>query len=144
MLTHIRPLVAGICTLAFAVGVSACAETASTGKFSGESHNVAQTVSNFQTDATAEDEKKLCEDDLAATLTAKLARAGGCQTVLKAQLHEIDALGLKIESIVVSGKHALAHVKSTYSGKNRVTVLALVKEGSHWKISGLGQAPIAG
>ncbi len=144
MLMSMRPLVAGICALAFAVGVSACAETASTGKFSGESHNVAQTVANFQTDATAEDEKKLCEDDLAATLTGKLARVGGCQTVLKAQLHEIDALGLKVESIVLSGNHALAHVKSTYSGKNRVTALALVKEGSHWRISGIGQAPIPG
>jgi hypothetical protein len=142
--TCLKPLVAGICALAFAVGVSACAETASTGKFSGESHNVAQTVSNFQTDATAEDEKKLCDNDLAATLTTKLARVGGCQTVLKAQLHEIDALGLKIESIVVSGNNALAHVKSTHSGKNRVTALALVKEGSHWKISGLGQAPVPG
>jgi hypothetical protein len=144
MLMLIRPLVVGICALAFAVGVSACAETASTNKFSGESHNVAQTVSNFQTDATAEDEKKLCDNDLAATLTVKLARVGGCQAVLKAQLREIDALGLKIESIVVSGNHALAHVKSTYSGKNRVTALGLVKEGSHWKISGLGRAPISG
>ncbi len=144
MLMLLRPLVAGICALAFAVGVSACAETASTGKFSGESHNVAQTVSNFQTDATAEDEKKLCDNDLATTLTTKLARVGGCQTVLKAQLHEIDALSLKVESIVVSGDHALAHVKSTYAGKNRVTALTLVKEGSHWKISGLGQASIPG
>jgi hypothetical protein len=136
--TPLRPLLLGIGALACAVGVSACAETASTGKFSGESHNVAQTVSNFQTDATAENEKKLCEDDLAATLTVKLAHAGGCQTLLKAQLREIDALGLKIESIAVTGTHALARVKSTYAGKNRVTALALVKEGSHWKISGLG------
>jgi hypothetical protein len=142
--TLVRPLVVGICALAFGLGVSACAETASTGKFSGESHNVAQTVSNFQTDATAEDEKKLCEDDLAATLTLKLARVGGCQTVLKAQLHEIDALSLTIESIVVSGNNALARVRSTYSGKNRVIGLGLVKEGSHWKISGLGRTPIPG
>jgi hypothetical protein len=142
--TLLRPLLVGICALAFAVGVGACAETASTGNYKGESHNVAQTVSNFQTDATAEDEKKLCEDDLAATLTVKLARVGGCQTVLKAQLHEIDALNLKIESIAVNGSHALARVKSTYSGKNRVTALALVKEGAHWRISGLGQAPLPG
>jgi hypothetical protein len=137
MLMSLRPVVAGICALAFAVGVSACAETASTNKFSGESHNVAQTVSNFQADATAEDEKKLCDNDLAAALTVKLGRVGGCQTVLKAQLHEIDALGLKIESITVNGTHALAHVKSTYLGKDRVSTLALVKEGTHWKISGL-------
>jgi hypothetical protein len=138
--TSLRPLLAGICALAFAVGVSACAETTSTGKFSGESHNVAQTVSNFQTDATAEDEKKLCNNDLAPALTTKLARVGGCQTVLKAQLHEVDALGLKVESIVISGNHALARVKSTYAGKSRFTALTLVKEGSHWKISGLGSA----
>jgi hypothetical protein len=140
MLMPLRPLLAGISALAFAIGVSACAETASTGKFSGESHNVAQTVSNFQTDATAEDEKKLCDNDLATTLTVKLARVGGCQAVLKAQLHEIDAPSLTIQSIAVNGTHALAHVKSTYSGKNRVTAFALVKEGSHWKISGLGNA----
>jgi hypothetical protein len=133
-----RPFAAGILALALALALVACGETASTSSFKGEDHNVAQTVSNFQTDATAEDEKKLCEDDLAATLAAKLDRVGGCQAVLKAQLHEIDALGLTIESIVVSGKSALAHVKSTYSGKSRLTVLALVKEGSHWKISGLG------
>jgi hypothetical protein len=139
----LRPLVAGICALAFALGVSACAETASTGKFSGESHNVAQTVSSFQTDATAEDEKKLCDDDLAAVLTVKLARAGGCQTVLKAQLHEIDALGLTIESIAVNGTHALAHVKSTYAGKSRISTFALVREGTHWKISGLVGSSVA-
>ena len=135
--TCLRSLLAGICALAVAVGVSACAETASTGKFSGESHNVAQTVSNFQSDATAEDEKKLCEEDLAATLTVKLGRVGGCQAVLKAQLHEIDALGLTIESISLNGTHALAHVKSTYSGKSRISTFALVKEGTRWKISGL-------
>ncbi|HEY3970764.1 MAG TPA: hypothetical protein VGL79_05140 [Solirubrobacteraceae bacterium] len=141
--TSLRPLLAGICTLVFALGVSACAETASTGKFSGESHNVAQTVSNFQTDATAEDEKKLCDNDLAAPLTVKLGRVGGCQTVLKAQLHEIDALGLTIESIVVNGTHALAHVKSTYSGKSRISTFALVKEGAHWRISGLAGVSVA-
>jgi hypothetical protein len=137
MLMSLRPLAAGICALAFTVGISACAETASTNKFSGESHNVAQTVSNFQTDATAEDEKKLCDNDLAATLTTKLTRLGGCQAVLKAQLHEVDALGLKIESISINGTHALAHVKSTYMGKSRISTFALVKEGTRWKISGL-------
>ncbi|HTB50944.1 MAG TPA: hypothetical protein VK701_08215 [Solirubrobacteraceae bacterium] len=135
-----RPLATGICALAVAVGVGACGETASTSNFKGESHDVAQTVSNFQTDATAADQKKLCENDLAATLTAKLGHVGGCQAVLKSQLHEVDSLSLAIQSIVVKGTSALAYVKSTYSGKSRVTALTLVKEGSHWKISGLGSA----
>jgi hypothetical protein len=138
MVTGARQVVVALCAIASAVGVAACGETASTSKFSGESHNVAQTVSNFQADATAADEKKLCEDDLAATLTTRLRSAGGCQAAIKDQLREIDALSLTIEAIKVSGKGAIAHVKSTYSGKDRVTTLTLVKEGSRWKISGSG------
>ena len=132
-----RQLLAGLCAIAVAVGLGACGETASTSGFKGESHNVAQTVSNFQSDATAGNQKKLCENDLAVTVTDRLRSAGGCQPVLKEQLHEIDALSLTIESIAVNGATATAHVKSTYSGKSRITTLTLVKEGSRWKISGV-------
>jgi hypothetical protein len=141
MIASARQITSGLCALALTVGLTACGETASTSSFKGESHNVAQTVSNFQSDASASNQKKLCEDDLAATLTARLRSAGGCQAVLKEQLHQIDALGLTIESIAVNGTSAVAHVKSTYSGKSRITTLTLVKEGSHWKISGVGPAP---
>ena len=127
------------CALALALGLAACGETASTSNFKGESHSVAQTVSDLQADATAGDQKKLCENDLAAALASRLhgAGAGGCQAVLKKQLHEIDALNMTIESISVNGAAATAHVKSTYSGKSRITTLTLVKEGSRWKISGV-------
>ena len=136
MATPLRQLACGLCVAAVALGLTACGETASTGTFKGESHNVAQTVANFQSDATAGDQKKLCENDLTATLTTRLHGAGGCQTVLKNQLHEVDALNMTIESINVEGTKALAHVKSTYAGKSRITTLTLVKEGSRWKISG--------
>jgi Putative lumazine-binding len=135
MIASPRQVTAGLCALALAVGLAACGETASTSNFKGESHNVAQTVSDFQTDATAADQKKLCENDLAVTLATSLRSAGGCQAVLKNQLHEIDALNMTIESITVSGTSAIVHVKSTYSGKSRITTLTLVKEGSRWKIS---------
>jgi hypothetical protein len=139
MIAQPRHLAGGVCALALAIGLAACGETASTSSFKGESHNVAQTVSNFQADATSADQKKLCENDLAATLTARLRSGGGCQTVLKNQLHEIDALNMTIESIAIGGTstRALARVKSTYSGKSRITTLTLVKEGSRWKISGV-------
>ncbi|HEX4837264.1 MAG TPA: nuclear transport factor 2 family protein [Solirubrobacteraceae bacterium] len=136
MIASRRPFTAGLFALALAVGTTACGETASTSKFTGESHNVAQTVSDFQSDATAGNGKKLCQNDLAGTLTAHLQGAGGCQAVLKNQLHEVDALNMTIESITVSGGAAVAHVKSTWSGKNRITTLTLAKEGSRWKISG--------
>ncbi|HEY5192381.1 MAG TPA: hypothetical protein VIJ39_00740 [Solirubrobacteraceae bacterium] len=138
MIPSARSLTVALGALVVAVGLGACGETASTSNFKGESHNVAQTVSNFQSDATAADQKKLCEDDLAATLTTHLRSSGGCQTVLKNQLREVDSLSLTIEAIKISGKSAVAQVKSTYSGKSRVTALSLVKEGSHWKISGVG------
>lgn len=138
MVPRVRQFVAVLCAPTFALGVAACGEAASTSKFSGESHNVAQTVSNFQADATAADEKKLCENDFAATLTAQLRSSGGCQSAVKTQLREIDALSLTIEAIKINGKSAVAQVKSTYSGKNRLTKLTLVKEGPHWKISGVG------
>jgi hypothetical protein len=137
MIASPRQLAGGLCAIALAAGLAACGETASTSGFNGESHNVAQTVSNFQSDATAGDQKKLCENDLAATVTAHLHGAGGCQAALKEQLHEIDALSLTIQSIAVNGANATAHVKSTYSGKNHVSALKLVKEGSRWKISGV-------
>jgi hypothetical protein len=139
MIASPRQPTAGLCALALAVGPAACGETASTSNFKGESHNVAQTVSDFQSDATASDQKKLCENDLAVTLTASLRSAGGCQAVLKNQLHEIDALNMTIESITVSGTSAIAHVKSNYSGRSRITTLTLVKEGSRWKISAAKQ-----
>jgi hypothetical protein len=137
MVAHPRQFAAGLSALALALGIAACGETASTSGFKGESHNVAQTVSNLQADATAGDQKKLCENDLAATLTVRLRSAGGCQTVMKNQLAEIDALNMTIESIAVNGARATARVKSTYSGKSRLATLTLVKEGSHWKISGI-------
>ncbi|HTD58646.1 MAG TPA: hypothetical protein VK672_07090 [Solirubrobacteraceae bacterium] len=137
MIAMPRHLAGTACALALTVGLAACGETASTSNFKGESHSVAQTVSDLQADATASDQKKLCENDLAATLTARLRSGGGCQAVLKNQLHEIDALNMTIESIAVAVAGATARVKSTYSGKSRVTTLTLVKEGPRWKISGV-------
>jgi hypothetical protein len=123
--------------MALAVAIGACGETASTSGFKGESHNVAQTISDFQSDVAAREQKKLCERDLAAAVTGRLTRSGGsCQAALKNQLLQIDATGLTIETIAVDGKKATARVKSTYSGKTAISALTLVKEGGRWKISG--------
>jgi hypothetical protein len=124
-------------TCAWAVG--ACGETVSTNSFKGESRHVAETVSDFQKDATASDERKLCANDLAKTLTKRLGAVGGCQAVVKEQLGQVDALSLTVASIAVNGATAQARVKSTWAGKSRTSTLSLVKEGSRWKISGSGQ-----
>ena len=143
MMARTKRAASGLSALALIAGLAACGETASTSGFSGESQKVAQTVSNFQSDASANNQKKLCEDDLAATLTNQLRRAGGCQAAIKEQLKDIDSFGLTIESVAVTGSSALARVKSTYSGKNAIATLKLVKEGSHWKISGISYARVA-
>ena len=78
-----KQLTGGLCVLALTLGVSACGETASTSGYKGESHKVAETVSNFQTDATALDQKKVCENDLAAALTARLGGERGVRPTSK-------------------------------------------------------------
>ncbi|HEX3392690.1 MAG TPA: hypothetical protein VHS55_09015 [Solirubrobacteraceae bacterium] len=132
-----RALAGAAIAVALSAMAGGCGETASTGSFKGESHNVAQTIADFQSDVLAREQKKLCQRDLAATVTTQLTRAGGsCQAALKNQLLQIDATGLTIESIAVNGKKATARIKSTYSGKTEISALTLVNEGGRWKISG--------
>jgi hypothetical protein len=122
-----------------ATSLAACGAAAvSTSSFTGDKKAVAQRISDFQTDATAADHKKICQNDLAATVKAKLQAAGSdCESELKSQLAQIDILELTIESIELSGNKASATIKSTWSGKSRRSTMELTKEGSAWKISGL-------
>jgi hypothetical protein len=132
-----NPFLVILCAPALVLALASCGEAVSTGSFKGEGHNVAQTLSDFQKDATAGDQAKLCQHDLAAKLTSGLKGKGGCQSALKSQLKQVDALNLTVESIAVKGTSAQARVKSTWSGKNRITTLSLVREGVRWKISGV-------
>jgi type 1 fimbria pilin len=122
-----------------ALTMTACgASTVSTSNFSGEAKAVAQRISDFQTDATGQNEQKLCQVDLASVVLTRLRAAGGkCEPALKTQLGEVDVFELKVESIAVTGKKASARVKSTWSGKSAISTLQLVKEGGAWKIAAL-------
>jgi hypothetical protein len=125
-----------------AVGLAACASTTSTAPFKGEAHEVAQTVSNLQSDATARNEQKICANDLANGLVIRLnAAKGGCMQAIKNQLAEVDSFELSVQSVQVNaaGAHptATAQVKSVNAGKTRLGTLTLVKEGGKWKISGI-------
>jgi hypothetical protein len=135
-----RPALLGAClAVALAAATTGCGGTASTSAFKGESRNVAQTIVDFQSDVSAREQKKLCQKDLAAFVTVRLTRAAGsCQAALKNQLLQVDATGLTIKSISITGKRAAARVQSTYSGKNAISTLTLVDEGGRWKILGAG------
>lgn len=126
------------CALLLAVALSACAKTVSTSGLKGDAKSAAETIKNLQTDVTAGDQKKVCENDLAKALVTKLdAAEGGCQKAIKDQLAEIDSFEVTVEAVQASPSTATAHVKSIFSGKSRKSVLSLVKEGGKWKLAAL-------
>jgi hypothetical protein len=128
------------CAVLLVVGLSACATTVSTSAYKGEAKDVAQTIKNLQSDVTAGEEKKVCQNDLASSVVKSLSSApGGCQRAIKDQLAEIASFEVSIQSIQVTSpaKSATARVKSKYSGKNRISTISLVKEGAKWKIAKL-------
>jgi ribosomal protein S20 len=136
-----KALTAGACA-ALCLALGACAKTVSTGAFSGEQKEVAQAVSNLQSDVTAADQSKICSNDLAARIVARLnAAPGGCKAVIKEQVAEIDSAELSIQSVQLSGagaqRSAKASVRSKYAGKTRSGTVSLLKEGGKWKISAL-------
>jgi hypothetical protein len=134
-----KALAASACA-ALCLLLGACAKTVSTGSFSGEEHEVAQAISNLQSDVVAADRSKICSRDLAAETVARLnAAPGGCKAVIKEQLAEIDSSDLSIQSIQLSGtgaqRSAQARVRSTYAGKKTIATVSLAKQGATWKIS---------
>jgi hypothetical protein len=137
-----RSLLAPALAVSIACGLTACGTSSvSTSGYSGEAKAVAQRISDFQSDATAADQQKVCKNDLAASVLAKLQKSGsGCEAALKHQLTQIDNLELKVNSIDVSGKTASAVVESMWSGKTIKSKLLLSKEGGSWKVAGLGAA----
>jgi copper chaperone CopZ len=132
-----KPTFALLCVALLALAIAACGNTVSTSSFKGESHEVAQAIADLQSDATAGDQKKLCANDLAATVLSGLGGKKGCERTLKTQLAEIDNLEANVKSIQIApgAKTATATVKSTYAGKSRTASVSLVKEGGAWKVS---------
>jgi len=127
-----------LCAPLLASGLVACGSASTIGGFKGEAHAVAQTISNLQADATGRDESKICADDLANAVVARLdAAKGGCEQAIKNQLNEVDTFELTVESVKVSssGTTASASVKNVQAGKTRLSTVSLVKEAGKWKIS---------
>jgi ribonuclease HI len=140
--TRARLLPASAGALLAALGLAACGTaTVSTSQLHGDSKAVAQTISDFQHDAQNRDQTKLCNNDLASTVVARLKATGGsCTTVISNQLKEVDNGDLTLASsnaIAVTGTTATARVKTTSANKIRFDTLTLVKEGTRWKVSGL-------
>jgi Putative lumazine-binding len=128
-----------ICLPPIATGLAACGKATSTAGFKGEQHAVAQAIASLQADATATDERRICSQDLASALVARLnAAREGCQQALKSQLAAVDNFELSVQSVTLVGAQtASARVSSVRSGKTRSDTLSLVKERGRWKLSGI-------
>ena len=112
------------------VSVSACGKTVSTSSFSGEQHDVAQAISNFQSDVSGGDEKKVCTNDLAAAVVARLNSAsGGCRQVIKNQLAEVESYDLTVDSvqITVPGHAASAPTATTARTPNSASLILAMR-----------------
>jgi hypothetical protein len=139
----LRRALAAAAALLLAPALAGCGKAVSTSAFKGEQHEVAQAISNLQADASASDETKICADDLARATAARLQAApGGCHKAVKDQLNEIDNDELAVDSVQLGPgtppRSATARVRSIFSGKTVRSTLMLVKEGSRWKIAGVG------
>lgn len=123
-----------------ALALAACGNTVTTGNYKGAEHEVALTIANLQSDATAAEQGKICTKDLAAAVVQRLGGTKGCESAVKDQLKQVDNLELTLESVklAASGTSATATVKSTSAGKKRVSRLSLVKQEGQWRIASLG------
>jgi hypothetical protein len=135
-----------LCGPLLAVGLAACASTVSTAGFKGEDHEVAQAISNLQADATAGSERKICANDLAHAVVARLNGTGrpslsACEQAIKNQLAEVDSFELNVHAVQVNPTTkpptATATMKSVYAGKTHLDTVSLVKEAGKWKVSGV-------
>lgn len=137
--TVLRRSCASLFAVLLALGVGACGSTVSTSSFKGEAHAVAQRISDLQSDVSALNEQKICEQDFSRAARARLSTGGNtCKQALKRQLGSIDAYELTVEKIAVSGATATARVRSTWAGKLSSNRLKLVKEGGSWRVEGVG------
>jgi hypothetical protein len=121
-----------------ALGLGACGGAVSTGSFKGEAHAVAQRISDLQSDVTAANEQKICDEDFSRAARGRLSTTGStCKQALKHQLGSIDGYELTVEKVAVNGDTATAGVQSMWAGKPRLATLTLVKEGGGWRVSGV-------
>ena len=121
-----------------AAGLAACGSTVSTGSYKGASAAVAQRIGDFQTDVTAGEDKKLCNQDLAARGADATAgrgrqlRAGAEEPARRdRQLRtrgRVDR-GPRDERDGAREEHVV--------GQAAHETMGLVKEGGAWKIDTL-------
>ncbi len=81
-----RRLLALICLPLCPLALAACGTTTSTAAFKGAEHEVAQTIANLQSDVTSGEQKKICANDLGASVVRSLGGTKHCESTIKNQI----------------------------------------------------------
>ncbi len=108
----------------------------------GEQQAVAASIQDISDATGSRDYAKICSDYLAAPLAKQLAEAKGaedCADRVERSLRDVDQSDLAVREVTVEGTTAEAVVQPTGTGEEEEQArLSLVKEGSRWKLSGVG------
>ena len=137
-----RPLLFVLVALTAAV-LGGCTQSTtskdSSGKFRGDQRLVANAIEDFQSAASKGDQGKVCRDQLAQSLRARLSRGpGGCLATVDAALKDADTFDLTVQSVRITDGRATARVQEDTGDRTRTVTLGLVKEGPGWKLAQLG------
>jgi outer membrane PBP1 activator LpoA protein len=134
----VRPLAAVLVLLA-ALVLAACgsAGTDSSTKFQGDQREVASTIEDLQSAASADDPSKICRSLLARTLLDRIGTGPQCQKVVETAIDAADTNELDVKSVSVTGTSATARVTSGKGDGATTRTVHLEREGSNWKIAAL-------
>ena len=102
---------------------------------------VSAAVTDFSDAARSRDYEQICSDYLAAKLVKELDAVRAterCPDQIELSLRDVDRTELAVRSVRVTGTDAVAVVQPTGAGSGEKQArIALVKEGSRWKLSGI-------
>lgn len=141
-----RPLLAavlaGAALVAGGCGAEAGSDVSSADFKDPTQQAVEATVTDFSDAVGKRDYDQICSDLLAAPLVKAFDDAkgtGDCADQIELSFRDVDKAELAVRTITVQGTNAVALVRPTGTGDvEKDARIALVKEGSRWKLSGLG------
>jgi len=144
-MTPRRPLavvLAAGATIATGCGARAGSDVTSKRFPDAQRQAVSAAVKDLSDSARKGDYGQICSDDLAADLVRRLDAAKGtdrCPNQLELSLRDVGKTQLAVRDVRISGTNAMALVQPTGTGHVEAPArLAFVKEGTRWKLSGVG------
>jgi preprotein translocase subunit SecF len=122
--------------------LAGCGSTTSNnaGDFQGDKKSIAQVVDDLQKAAKGRpDTKEICNTIFAKAVAQKLQQGSDdCQDAVTRQLKDASDFDISVKTITVNGTTATASVVSKVNGNDATQTLQFVKDGSAWRISGIG------